>query len=212
MRPDQKDWIDKINMVEFAINSSVSASTRYAPFKLNYGYMPQIMKEFRKPKTTSRGIQEFTSQALKNVAAAHDVIIESRTFQTFHANQKRGEDPPLTKGDLVYLSTRNLNLPKNRTKKLCPKFIGPCKVSRANLDTSNYILELPTPLQNCRIHLTYHISHLKLYHASNNSIFPNRTQPEPYDFGIADDHEWFMDEIIGHQWKGKKVEYEVRWR
>jgi transposase InsO family protein len=30
VRPDQKDWIEKIDMVEFAINSSISATTRYA--------------------------------------------------------------------------------------------------------------------------------------------------------------------------------------
>ena len=37
---DQRDWSDKCPMVEFAINSSVNATTGYAPFELNYGYMP----------------------------------------------------------------------------------------------------------------------------------------------------------------------------
>ena len=32
---DQEDWIDRIDLTEFAINSSVSASSRYAPFELN---------------------------------------------------------------------------------------------------------------------------------------------------------------------------------
>ena len=36
---DQKDWSSKCLMVEFAINSSINATTGYAPFKLNYGYM-----------------------------------------------------------------------------------------------------------------------------------------------------------------------------
>ena len=39
---DQKNWADKCPMVEFALNSSVSATTGFAPFKLNQGYMPQI--------------------------------------------------------------------------------------------------------------------------------------------------------------------------
>ena len=42
---DQKNWIDKVDMVEFAINSSVSGTTGYAPFELNYGYMPSMIKE-----------------------------------------------------------------------------------------------------------------------------------------------------------------------
>ena len=37
---DQQDWSDKCLMVEFTINSSVNATTGYAPFELNYGYMP----------------------------------------------------------------------------------------------------------------------------------------------------------------------------
>jgi hypothetical protein len=36
MRPDQRDWVQKTAMVEFAINSSVSESTGFTPFELNY--------------------------------------------------------------------------------------------------------------------------------------------------------------------------------
>ena len=39
---DQKNWADKCPMVEFALNSSMSATTGFALFKLNQGYMPQI--------------------------------------------------------------------------------------------------------------------------------------------------------------------------
>ena len=37
---DQRDWSDKCPMVEFTINSSINATTGYAPFELNYRYMP----------------------------------------------------------------------------------------------------------------------------------------------------------------------------
>ena len=211
VRPDQKDWIEKIDMVEFAINSSVSKSTGYAPFELNNGYMPQMLKEFRDNGMTNKGIMEFAARAKTNIAAAHDAVIEARTFQTFHANKKRGEDIAAKEGDLVYLSTKNFNLPKNRARKLCPKYIGPYKISGTIPEKSTYTLELPTALQERRIHPTFHESLLKPYYPSYDSVFPNRLQPEPYDFGVTDDHEWFVDEIIGHRWKGKKVEYEVRW-
>ena len=43
-------------------------------------------------------------------------------------------------------------------------------------------------------------------------LFPNRLQPEPYDFGAPDDQEWFVDNIISHQWTGlKELEYQVHW-
>ena len=39
---NQKNWSSKCLMVEFAINSSINATTGYALFKLNYEYMPQL--------------------------------------------------------------------------------------------------------------------------------------------------------------------------
>ena len=38
--PDQKDWAEKVPMVEFTINSSMSSLTGFAPFELTYRYMP----------------------------------------------------------------------------------------------------------------------------------------------------------------------------
>ena len=58
---DQKNWADKCPMVEFALNSSVSATTRFAPFELSQGYMPQ----FGMPTsfdTTFKGVKQFTLQ------------------------------------------------------------------------------------------------------------------------------------------------------
>jgi hypothetical protein len=43
-------------------------------------------------------------------------------------------------------------------------------------------------------------------------MFPNRVYPEPYDFGTADDQEWFVEELKSHRWVGgKKLEFEVQW-
>ena len=86
---DQKDWIDKIDLTKFAINSSVSTMTGYAPFELNGGYMPSMMKEFRSNKTTTKGIRDFAAIALQNLADAHDTIIKARVFQTNQANKHR---------------------------------------------------------------------------------------------------------------------------
>lgn len=41
VEPSQNDWVDWLPMVEFAMNSCVSASTGFAPFELNYGFLPR---------------------------------------------------------------------------------------------------------------------------------------------------------------------------
>ena len=111
--PDQKDWIEKVPMVEFMINSSMSGSTGFTPFELTYGYMPRMaqLEHGSAPKTVP-GVQGFVRQARDNLAMALDAIIESHVIQTHHANKKRKDPPTLDVGELVYLSTKNLTLPK----------------------------------------------------------------------------------------------------
>lgn len=154
----------------------------------------------------------FAETALSNLASAHDAIIEAQVFQTSRANKRRGEEPIINTGDLVYLSTKNLNVPKGRARKLCPKYIGPYKVRESHPETLNYTLELPLALQARQVHPRFHVNLLWPYHANNDALFPNRAQPEPYDFRAPDDAEWFVDDILGHRWqKDNQLELHVRW-
>ena len=94
-----------------------------------------------------RGIKASMDQALQNLMEAHDAIIEARVVQASYANMHRREEATISQGDLVYLSTKNLNLPKGRARKLCPKYMGPYKVAKADPASSTYMLELPVALQ-----------------------------------------------------------------
>lgn len=212
LRPDQRDWYGKVELTEFMINASVSDTTKFAPFELNGGYMPSMIREIRHAEQIVPGVRAFAETALLNLASAHDAIIEARVFQTSRANKKWGEEPSIKTGDLVYLSTKNLNILKGRARKLCPKYIGPYKVMESYPETSNYTLELPLALQTRQIHPKFHVSLLRPHHANNDALFPNRDQPEPYDFGALDNAEWFVEEIIGHRWTQRnKLELQVRW-
>ena len=100
-------------MTEFALNSSISSSTGFAPFELNHGYMPVITQRIKEGKpSTAPGVKLFVQQVIQNLEMAHDAIIESQVVQTYHANKKRKEGKTLQIGDLVYLSTVNLTMPK----------------------------------------------------------------------------------------------------
>ena len=111
----------------------------------------------------------------------------------------------------MYLSTQNLVMPKGRASKLVPKFVGPYKVLRAFPDTSNYELELPEELARRRLHSRFHVNLLRPHNANDDALFPNRNYPDPYDFGAPDDTKWFVEEIIAHRWKGRMIEFEVKW-
>jgi Integrase zinc binding domain/Integrase core domain len=215
IRPDQKDWVKKIPLVEFAINSSISKSTGFAPFELNYGYMPVITNGLKQStQQVPKGIKDLVDTARNNLMLAHDAIIESRINQTFHANKRRTEEDPFEEGDLVYLSTDKLNLPKGRAHKLLPKFIGPYKIIQGHPEKSTYTIDLPKELKDRRIYPKFHIRRLRKYEPNDDVLFPHRDPKTYYDFGTPDESEWLVDDIVAHRWVGKdkkNLELEVRW-
>ena len=153
---DQKDWADKCPMVEFVLNSSISAITGFALFKLNQGHMPQI----RMPTlfdTPLKGVKQFTLQAKWDLMVAHDMIIANWVQQTFHPNKKCHTSDLYHVGDHMYLSTQNLTLPKGRARKLVPKYIGPYKIVKAHNEASTVMLELPPALIAQQISPIFHM-------------------------------------------------------
>jgi hypothetical protein len=110
---DQKNWAQKCPMVKFVLNSNISETTKFTPFELNSRYMPQLGQQLSMD-TKFCGVKQFTQQVLWNVMAAHDSIIHQRVDQTHQVNNRRQPGEEYLPGDLVYLSTQNLSLPKGR--------------------------------------------------------------------------------------------------
>ena len=100
-------------MVEFAINSSVNATTGYAPFKLNPRYMPRLGQHIS-TDTTFKGVKQFAQQAAWNLLDAHDAILEHRIEQMHYSNKCHKPGVEYQINDLIYLSTKNLTLLKRR--------------------------------------------------------------------------------------------------
>ena len=216
IRPDQSDWVERLPLVEFAMNSSASATTGFAPFELNYGYMPRMIQTFA-PVAVMPGVRDFAERAVDNLCMAHDSIIASRVVQTHYANQRRRDELPtyeasFAAGKRVYLSTENLSLPKGRARKLTPRFIGPYTIVRSHPETSHYTLQLPDELRRRRIHPTFHISRLRPWEPNDDDLFPSRQAPVFYDLGLDAEEEYEVDEIIVHRWVGRTIEFYVRFK
>ena len=210
VNPDQLDWIEKIPITEFALNSSVSATTGFAPFELNYGYLPRTMAGIQ-TDTPYEGVRVFAERARDNLMIAHDTILSARVNQTHYANQHRQEEPAIKEGTLVFLSTQNLSFLKGRARKLIPKFIGPYKVQVAHPETSTYTLELPEDLRKRKLNPTFHVSLLRRHEPNDDVLFLHRDSRAYYDVGAPEEQEWFVEQIVGHRWVGNKLELRVRW-
>ena len=109
--PRQRDWVSKLPAVEFAINLARSESTGYAPFFLNHGRMLHSMIWNNPGKEEYPAVRAYAQKVKYAVMAAHDSILGARVKQTRDANRKR-HPSPFVKGDLVYVSTKNMSLPR----------------------------------------------------------------------------------------------------
>jgi len=88
IKPDQRNWVEKSPLIKFMINASIGNVMGLAPFKINYRYMPAMMKEIRAMERTPQGVKTFAQNALKNMTLAHDTLIKDRIFQQKYTNKK----------------------------------------------------------------------------------------------------------------------------
>src|SRR6266481_6716444 len=93
----------------------------------------------------------------------HDAIIESYVVQAHHTNHHRWPGELHSPGDLVYLLTKNLSLPKGRAKKLVPRYVGPYKIVEVQTNASTVMLELLPELLARRVHPTFHVSLIRAH-------------------------------------------------
>ena len=208
--PDQLDWIDKIPITEFALNSSVSATTGFTPFELNYGYLPCTMVGIQ-TDTQYEGVCMFAEHTCDNLLIAHDPILTACVNQMHYANQHCQEEPNIKEETLVFLSMQNLSFPKGCACKLILKFIGPYHVEVAHPEMSTYMLDLPEDLQKCKINPMFHISLLRWHELNNDILFLHCNSRVYYNVGAPEEKEWYVEEIVGHRWVDNKLKLQVQW-
>ena len=93
-----------------------------------------------------------------------------------------------------------------------PKFIGPYKVVKMHTATSTVTLELPSELTAQWVHPTFHASLLSTHIPNDDARFPCCDTKAYYNFGTADEPEWFVNEILAHCWVDSTgLELQVHW-
>ena len=97
---DSKIWPRQIKAVEFALNSTNSATTGYAPFALAFSYLPlELNKE-----SNIMDLQKTISNVKSNIARAQDKA-------EIAANRHRTTPEGIAKGELILLSQEGIKWP-----------------------------------------------------------------------------------------------------
>ena len=206
--PNQRDWVTKLPAIEFAMNSARSSTTGFTPFYLNYGRNPSPM--IWKGEEVYPGVRQFAENMKDAIMGAHDAIIALRVQNTVQANRKR-LPASYKKGDLVYLSTKNISLPKGRARKLSPKYLGPFPIIKILKEGATYQLELSEELTKRGVNNAFHASLLRPHVPNDDRRFPGRLPIQIPGFGEKPD-EWIVDSIISHHGKGLGSEFQILWK
>ncbi|MCO5577360.1 hypothetical protein L7F22_031189 [Adiantum nelumboides] len=202
VQADQKDWADFLEVLEFQYNSSVHTGTGYAPFELATG------KEVITPMALASGAihaqdldaEEFLANWQKRMEVARRHLVSYKEKYVAKANEKARAEF-FQAGDLVLVSSQNINLPANLTPKFNHRYYGPYRIVR-DFNNVSYQLELPT---NVKIHNVFHVSLLKRFHVDKKF---GRHVPL-LDKGVNP----FEPEIIlKHRFVRKYPEFYVKWR
>ena len=204
----QKDWATKLPAIEFAMNSARSSTTGFTPFYLNYGRNPSPM--IWKGEEVYPGVRQFAEKMKDAIMSAHDAIIASRIQQTTQANRKR-QPATFAEGDLVYLSTKNISLPKGRARKLAPKYLGPFPITKVIKEGATYQLGLSNELIKRGVNRAFHASLLRPHIPNDDRRFPGRLPIQIPGFGEKPD-EWIVDRIMTHHGKGQGSEFQILWK
>ena len=206
--PNQRDWVMRLPAVEFAINSARSSTTGFSPFQLNYGRNPSPM--IWRGEDEFPGVRMFADRMKMAIMSAHDAIIASRVENTVQANKKRAV-ASYKEGDLVYLSTKNISLPKGLARKLAPKYLGPFAIIKVLKEGATYQLDLGEELLKRGINPSFHASLLKPHIPNDDRRFPGRMPSQIPGFGRKPD-EWVVESVVDYQGKGINSDFLIQWK
>ena len=133
----QEQQLDQLEIVEFAYNNKVHASTKTSSFKTNYKQDPRMGFEMRKKRKYKR-TEKFLTKIREIQKEAKAVLGKVQEEMKKYIDRKRAEVGEYKVGDLVMLSTKNpkYQIIGRRTEKLTERFIGPYKIKKIVLSNT----------------------------------------------------------------------------
>ena len=117
----------KLLAIEFIMNSVWSSTMQFTLFYLNYRRNPSPM--IWKTEEVYFSLCQFVEKMKEAIMSVHNAIIAVCIQHMVQVNKKC---LPLSfkLGDLVYLSMKNISIPKGQARKLAPKYLGPFPITK----------------------------------------------------------------------------------
>ncbi|KAK2429513.1 hypothetical protein QL285_027945 [Trifolium repens] len=158
---DGGSWSNHLHLIEFAYNNSYHASIGMAPYEALYGRKcrtPLCWTEVGDRSFLGPDIVQETTLKIKSI---RDKLKVAQSRQKSYADRRR-RFLEFQEGDHVFLRvTPKLGLRGVfKTKKLCPRFIGPYQILR-RVGPVAYQLALPPSMSG--LHDVFHVSQLRKY-------------------------------------------------
>ncbi|GBG79538.1 hypothetical protein CBR_g29685 [Chara braunii] len=212
IRPDQKDWVDRLPDIEFAYNTSVHPAIGVTPFELHHGGRKgRIFADLLLPRPVDidaacspasvRKYRELLTQARANMQ-------KSQVRMKQQVNRRR-VPCPIRAGDLVWVSAEEFALEQDVSRKLLPKWFGPWSVTAAagdEPDGPSFVINIP---EHLTVHPVFHASKLATYTPVESDDFPDRRSQDPPSM---DGHQEGDRVISDRKYGSKPQQYKVTFK
>ncbi|GBG60726.1 hypothetical protein CBR_g12464 [Chara braunii] len=212
IRPDQKDWVDRLPDIEFAYNTSVHPAIGVTPFELHHGGRKgRIFADLLLPRPADidaacspasvRKYRELLTQARANMQ-------KPQVRMQQQANRRR-VPCPIRAGDLVWVSAKEFALEQVVSRKLLPKWFGPWSVTAAagdEPDGPSFVINIP---EHLTVHPVFHASKLATYTPAKSDDFPDRRLQDPPSM---DGHQEVDRVISDRKYGSKPRQYKVTFK
>ncbi|QRW21941.1 Retrotransposable element Tf2 protein [Rhizoctonia solani] len=200
---NQRDWTRWLPMAKLVYNNAVHSSTGKTPFKVLYGWEPNLT-----PSNIPTDVPEADDLAQTMEAQWREVEAALQQSKTQMSARESGSPIKFEIGEKAWLDTKNVKL-KTLSPKLTKQHLGPFKVTK-RISNWAYCLQLPPSMS---IHDVYYVGLLSKVKRDNKCIFENCPPPvtvdgeEEYEVkGITDVEECEGKWYFRVKWKGYRLE------
>ena len=205
-----KDWVQNLDLAEFAINSNESSATGLTPFLANLAREPRVPANLGQLRLDVPAADEFADAMFATITHTRDALERAkRKWEIDNAGARRPAEVFAT-GDKVLLSTKNLTL-KVTARKLTSKFVGTFVVMEPPAHATNpNVVWLQVP-RAFKIHMPINLKDVKRYHSRPAALGgPDNEVPEAIEEDSEDHFE--VEEVLAEREHHRKRHVMIFWK